>query len=146
MKGVIKVEFILGVVIFAIIIFYIATQINTSFSSVNADTRLDILKSESISILAILATDKDIGLAYEKDVLDINKITTWEATKTSTNQECTQMKYFELGGYRLNIYHESYSAPILFCGYVGLSPIRTTVTRHIKFNDGHIGNMTLELW
>ncbi len=139
MKGVIKVEFILGVVIFAVIIFYIAAQINTAFVGINIDTNLDMLKSESVSVLTILSTNENVGLAESKNVLNLTKIDDW-------NTNGCELDDFNLGGYRLNIYHPDYETPILFCGYVGLSNLRTNVFRHVKFTDGKIGNMTMEMW
>ncbi|MBU3905016.1 MAG: hypothetical protein KJ906_02625 [Nanoarchaeota archaeon] len=144
MKGVIKVEFILGVVIFAIIIFYVASQINTAFIGINVDTNLDMLKSESISVLTILANDKVVGLSYNKNTLSLTKINEWNEAKT--NNECNQLKSFNLGGHRLNVYKEDEPKAVLFCGYVGLSTLRTNVVRHVKFDDGKIGNMTMEMW
>ena len=150
MKGVIKVEFILGVVIFAILIFYIAFQINTSFVGINIDTNLDMLKSESYSVLTILSTDETEGLAYSKNVLSFDKIKQWDDNRGSNNN-CINLDEFNLGGYRLNIYHEDYNEPILFCGYIGLSTLRTNVIKHVKIYDESTntirnGNMTMEMW
>ena len=145
MKGVIKVEFILGVVIFAVLIFYVASQINTAFVGINIDTKLDMLKSQSVSVLTILATDEDIGLANTTNVLSLERIEEWDTNRDS-NGNCIDLNSFNLGGYRLNIYKEDEPEKILFCGYIGLSTLKTSVIRNVKFDDGKIGNMTMEMW
>ena len=59
------------------------------------------------------------------------------------NNKCDLLDNFSLGGYRLTVYDDT--SQMLFCGYVGISPITTTVTKPVLIN-GEYGNITLELW
>lgn len=145
MKGQIKVEFILGVVVFAVIIFYVSSQINTAFLSTSSDSRLDVLKSRTISLLDIIIKNNEMGLAIERANLSKTKIDEWRINK------CASLETYKLGGYRLTIYEEGEPAPILFCGYVGLGGLNTYITRSVKITDEatgtvNYGNVTLELW
>ncbi|MDD5416711.1 MAG: hypothetical protein PHU12_01920 [Candidatus Aenigmarchaeota archaeon] len=141
MKGQVKIEFILGVVVFAIIIFYIGSQIGTAFLTVNTDSRLDMLKSKSITILDIITKNSTIGLALTPNVLDESKIQDWNNNKV--NNMCPDLNIFNLDGYRLII--NKGDTEVLFCGYVGVSRIRTNVVRYVKIGDEY-GDVTLEMW
>lgn len=57
MKGQIRVEFILGIVIFIIVIFLVVTQTNTLYSSLLSDSRKDALKAKAINVIDILVED-----------------------------------------------------------------------------------------
>ena len=58
MHGQTRIEFIFGIIIFSIIIFYIVTQVNTIFSSNISDYEINNLKAEANSIIEILTNDK----------------------------------------------------------------------------------------
>lgn len=139
MKGQIKIEFILGVVVFAMVIFYVASQINTAFLSTNIDTNLDMKKAKSYTILEIISKNSDTGLALTPGKLNITKINTWE------ENNCSTLNQFDMGGYRLTITEDNVIEPLLFCGYVGIVPIRTNVVRTVKI-DNNYGRITLEMW
>ncbi len=144
MKGQVKIEFILGMVVFAVLIFYVASRIDTAFISTNTDTRVDILKARSITILDIVTKDKNNGLAVDTNVLNKTKIIEWE------NNNCAAIQYFDLGGYRM-IIEERDGGELLFCGFVGLTSIRSSIIQPIKIKNqatGEVkyGNITLEMW
>ncbi len=145
MKGQVKIEFVLGAVIFAVIIFYVASQINTAFLSAVSDSRIDSLKAESITVLELLAKDSERGLAYpnQPNRLNRTRIDEWETNK-GANNNCMQLNELDLGGYRLVISHET-DGVVLRCGFVGISTIRTSVVRPVKIGNAY-GNMTLEMW
>lgn len=145
MKGQIKVEFVLGVVVFAVIIFYVSSQINTAFLSTSSDSRLDVLKSRTITLLNIIVKNNDTGLAIERGNLNKTKIVQWKDNK------CQNLKTYNLGGYRLTIMEEGQDTPLLFCGYVGLGGLNTHVIRAVKITNDTSGlvtyaSVTLELW
>lgn len=147
MKGQAKVEFILGVVVFAFIIFYVASQINTVFLSVTVDSKLDILKSRSISLMDVLTKNSEMGLAMERGNLNATRIAEW----ANTTPPCAQLERYHLGGYRLTLYEEDEAGPVLLCGYVGLAGLRTNVVRAVRITNEtsgltRYGNMTIEMW
>jgi uncharacterized membrane protein len=57
MIGQVKIDFIFGVVVFAIIIFFIVNQTNNLFSSLLTDSNADALKSKASSAINILVTE-----------------------------------------------------------------------------------------
>lgn len=145
MKGQIKIEFVLGVVVFAMIIFYVASQINNAFLATNVDSKLDVLKARSISLMDALTKNSEIGLALESGNLNKTKIEIWN------NQSCSELDRYRLGGYRLIISETDETKPLLFCGYVGISSIRTNVIRSVKITNEttgvtNYGNITMEMW
>ena len=58
MFGQIKVEFIFGLIIFALVMFFIVTQTNTSFSSLMTDSKSDFLKAKATTIIKLLVEDE----------------------------------------------------------------------------------------
>jgi len=147
MKGAVKVEFILGVVVFAIIVLYVGNQIGVAFSSANIDARIDILKSKSVSVLNIMMLDTSFGLATSPNTLDTSVLKEWNEDAIINEGKCIQFDRFDLKGYRL-IINDGIN-DVLFCGYVGLSSIRTmTMREYIIENSNPIryGTITLEMW
>ena len=145
MKGQIKIEFILGVVVFAIIIFYIASQINNAFLSTAVDTRLDILKARSVSLLDVITKSSEMGLALETNNLNKTKVEIWN------NNSCEELDIYRLGGYRILLYEQDEPKPILQCGFTGLFGIRTNVIRAVRITNESTGvttygNITMEMW
>lgn len=151
MKGQIRVEFIFGVVIFGIIIFFIASQLNTIFTTVLTDSRTDTIRAKSINILTLLIEDKGnpedweikplsqvkrIGLANKPYDLSINKI-------MKLNENCNLLEKFDLKSYRLKIFDSN--GQILFCGYESLEPPTVLIIRYVLI-DGEFGNISLEMW
>lgn len=58
MLGQTRLEFIFGVIIFALIIFYIADQANNTFSTIISDYDINNVKAEANNIVEVLTTDK----------------------------------------------------------------------------------------
>jgi hypothetical protein len=149
MKGQIRVEFIFGVVAFAVIIFFIFSQLNIIFTAVVSDSKIDSLKSEGIGVINSLTQNKGdpedwesqptvnrIGLAIEPYKLSLEKI-----NKLKSN--CDLLDIFELDGYQLEIYNSD--EQILFCGFPGKPKLTIFVSRSV-FIEGEHGNISLELW
>lgn len=151
MIGQIRVEFIFAVVIFGLIIFFVASQINTMLMITLTTSKSDDLRAKGISVMTALVEDrgepedwydspenaKRIGLVdrlpYSLSTIKITKL----------NEDCTLLDYFDLKGYRLKIYQEEQQ--VLFCGYESLAPPTTIITKNV-FIDSTTGNISLELW
>ncbi len=150
MLGQIKFEFIFAVVVFAIIIVFAVSQTNILFTAISVDSRTDILKTTTMSVINLLLKDEGepsnwennppntrwVGLAYSPFALSKQKI-------NQLQNNCGLLDIYNLGEYSLVIYNETHR--ILFCGYsLAQTPI-TIVTRYV-FVDNGIGNVTLKLW
>ncbi len=154
MQGQTRIEFIFGIVIFAIIIFYIATQMNTVFSSIISGYEINNLKAEANSVIKVLINDKGdpedweiiaestpenvkrIGLATKPFDLSKNKI-------ANLSYNCSLMNNFDIKDYRLKIYNSTNS--LLFCGRDTLKPAKVIVNKNVLI-ENDLGNVTLELW
>lgn len=163
MLGQIRVEFIIGMMIFALVMFFIVTQTNTLFSSLLSDSRADSLKAKAANSIKILVEDKGdppiwdinvsqgqlnavkrVGLADQPYSLNKNKVLNLSQNCTSaTDLYKTLLWNFDLKAYRLKIYNSTNR--ILFCGFDSLEPPVVVETRYI-FIDTDFGNLTLELW
>jgi hypothetical protein len=105
MFGQIRIEFIVGILIFAVIIFFIVNQTNITFSTLLTDSRADILKTKASNAITILVEDKGeppnwdsitvirVGLANEPYSLSIDKI-------NNLKSDCNllEIKYVEIEG------------------------------------------------
>lgn len=151
MFGQVRIEFIFGVVVFGILIFFIASQLNSIHTSIATDSKLDTLKTKALNTITLLVRDsgdpinwesnppvKRVGLSFESQPYNLSK-----PKITALDNDCGLLENLNLGGYRLTIYDSS--TRLLFCGYVGVSPITTTVTKSVLI-EGQYGNITLEVW
>ena len=150
MKGQVKLEFIFGVVMFAIVIFWVVSQINTVYAGIGSDSRNDVLRAKAYNIMSYLAegsgdtnwesaaSPESIGLAYNNQPYNLseNKI-------DKLNSNCSLLDNYNLGAYRIII--EDDSGELLFCGSQSISQIRIIITRSVWVEDRY-GNMTVEVW
>jgi hypothetical protein len=154
MLGQTRLEFIFGVIIFALIILYIVSQINNTFSTVINDYNVNNIKAEANDITEILILDKGnpenwdilveqgptvvktVGLANEQNVLSSSKI-------YELNKNCSLMSNFGIDNYRLKIYNSTNL--LLFCGTNSLKPAQVVVSKYVMV-ENDLGNITLELW
>ncbi len=149
MLGQIKVEFVFAMVIFSIIVFFIATQTNNIFTSILTDSRNDVAKAKGINLLDYLITDRGdptnwesggttnrIGLASSPYSLSITKI-------LALNNSCDKLSIFELDGYRLKAYNTTHL--LLFCGFRSLETPIASVVRYVKIENDQ-GNISVELY
>lgn len=148
MLGQIRIEFIAGILIFSLILVFVVTQTNITFSSLLTDSRADILKAKSLNAITILVEDtgdppnwtplnmRRLGLAYEPYSLSIDKI-------NNLNSNCDLLDYFDLRNYRLRIYNSTNL--VLFCGYDVLEPPIAFELKYVEV-EGDYGNISLELW
>jgi len=110
MFGQIRIEFIVGILIFAIIVIFIVSQTNITLSTLLTDSRADILKAKALNAITILVEDRGeppswnpsnvirVGLAYKPYSLSINKI-------DDLKSDCDLLDNFTLSSYRLKIYN-----------------------------------------
>jgi len=146
MKGQLKIEFVLGLVVFAIIILYVGTQIGTAFNTANTDSRLDALKSQGIAVIDVLTKDHVYGFSeLEPNILNITRINEWNAESSSSVPpgRCSGLDKFGMKNYRLTV--NKTTSQILYCGYAGISNVRTSVIRYVTIQ-GDYGQVELELW
>ncbi len=150
MKGQVKLEFIFGVVMFAIVIFWVISQINTVYAGVGTDSRNDVLRAKGYNIMSYLAegsgetnwesstSPKLIGLAYDNQPYNLseNKI-------DKLNSNCSLLDDYNFGAYRITIQDDS--DELLFCGSQSISQLRIMITRSVWIEDRY-GNMTVEVW
>jgi len=150
MFGQIRIEFIAGILIFAIIILFIVNQTNITFSTLLADSRVDILKTKALNAITILVEDKGepedwetnptnvkrVGLAYKPYSLSTNKI-------SELSSDCNLLDNFNLSSYRLKIYNSTNQ--LLFCGYDNLEPPTALEVKYVVIEDDY-GNVSLEMW
>lgn len=155
MHGQIKIEYIFGIVFFAIIIFYLATQIGSAITGVASDSATDNIKVKANSVLKILIEDcgeptnweekdltevKRIGLAISPYNLSIKKIT--KLNDTRVDDRCALMEKFDLDNYKLTIFNST--DKMLECGYT--PPLVSVPILKPVFIEGSYGNVTLEVW
>lgn len=149
-KGQIKFDFIFALLFFAIMVFYIGVQVNSTLVSSLTDSKLDTLKSQTDTILNILVSTPGspgnwesltesqisrIGLApapYNISSSKLNKL----------KNNCDLMKKFGDIDYRLTI--SSGSTVLLSCGYGG--PRVTSKSEVPVLVSGKYGKAVLEMW
>lgn len=158
MFGQIRVEFIFGIIIFALIMFFIVTQTNTLFSSLLSDSRADALKAKASNAIRILVEDegdpkdwtalnvKRVGLASGQPYnLSKSKVLALNSNCSTTSDIYKNLLWnFDLKAYRLKVYNSTYHQ-ILFCGFDSLEPVTVMETRYVFIDNGY-GKVTLELW
>ena len=158
MRGQARIEFILGIVVFTVIIFFIISYLNTVSISVASDSKLDTLKIKARNMIRYLVEDpgeprdwwKDpdnaeriglsTGVPYRLSLIKIDKINT---TRDSMGN-CILLDAFNPKGYRLRIYGSN--RLLLFCGFEGETPLTAFVTENVYVNILGKGNITLEVW
>ena len=153
MFGQIRIEFIIGVVIFVLVMFFVASRTNAVLSRILWESRSDVLKAKAINVMTILIEDKGdpenwysladssvkrVGLAEKPYNLSKEKI-----NRLSSPNNCTLLNNFDLKSYRLKIYNSTNL--ILFCGFDSLEPVTVVVQKYV-FIDNAFGNISLELW
>jgi len=163
MLGQIRIEFIFGIILFALIIFFIVTQINILFSSLVSDSRSDALKARAINTLRILVEDqgdpptwdniaqaspgsvKRVGLAYQSQPYNLSRSKVLNLSQNCSTSDLYKnlLWNFDLKAYRLKVYNSTNR--ILFCGFDSLEPPVVFETRYV-FIDNDFGKVTLELW
>lgn len=164
MIGQIRVEFIFGLIVFALIMFFIVTQTNVLFSSLITDSKSDSLKANAVNAIKMLVEDKGnpenwdiettnghpenvkrVGLTYNQPYnLSKNKVLNLSKNCSGTPDYYKNLLWnFNLNAYRLEIYNSTNQ--ILLCGTNDTEPAAVIETRYV-FIDNDFGNITLKLW
>lgn len=145
-----RIEFVAGILIFAIILIFIVNQTNITFRNLLSDSRSDILKSKALNVITILTEDPGSPSNWNVNIWSTRRVGlatgTLELSRIKIDalyDNCNLLDDFDLGSYRLRIYDSS--DLILFCGYDMLDSPSTIETRHVDI-DGDYGNVTLEFW
>ncbi|MFH1229423.1 MAG: hypothetical protein V1678_03300 [Candidatus Aenigmatarchaeota archaeon] len=163
MLGQMRIEFIFGIVIFCVIIFYVVTQTNILFSSLVTDSKSDALKAKASEAIKILVEDpgdplgwdmmpvgsvKRVGLAYS--VVSVQPYNLSKSKVLALNANCSgsdmlknMLWNYELNAYRLRIFNSTHE--ILSCGFRNPSSATVTETRYVFIDNGY-GSVVLELW
>jgi hypothetical protein len=151
MIGQMRIEFVAGIIIFAVVLVFIVNQTNVTFSSLLTDSKTDISKAQNLNSITILIEDKGdptnwetlapenvkrVGLATAPYNLSMNKI-----DRLMSN--CDLLNNFYLNQYRLKIYNSTHM--LLFCGNDVLNPPASIEIRYVKIGNDY-GNISLELW
>jgi hypothetical protein len=161
MLGQIRIEFIFGVIVFTVIIFFIVTQTNTLFSSMLADSKSDALKAKATNVIQILVEDKGdptnwdtiaqnnpngvkrIGLADSPYNLSKTKVLNLSYNCSGSDPYKNILLNFNLNAYRIRVFNSTHQ--ILSCGLQTSEPGAVTETRYIFIDNGY-GKLVLELW
>jgi hypothetical protein len=149
MKGQTRVEFIFGIILFCVLIFFIVSQINTVFSSIINDYNTNNVKAEAESVIGILSNYKGYpenwNAASHPQTLGLLDSSSRYLSNTkidALNMSCDMMDNLT-SNYRLQIYNTS--GLILFCGSETLKPPKVIVSKKVLIGLS-LGNITLELW
>jgi len=150
MKGQVKLEFIFGVIMFSIVVFWVVSQINTVYAGVGTDSNNDVLRARAYNLISYIAEGSgdvnwetsnypgQIGLAYYGEPYSLS-----DTKIDKLNSNCTILDEKDIGAYRLTIQDDS--GEVLFCGSPSVSPTRVSITRSVWLED-HYGNLTVEVW
>lgn len=158
MIGQMRIEFVLALVLFVLMMVFIVSQINTLFSSLLTDSKIDDLKAKSVNAMKVLVEDigdppnwfyptmpdsgiKRIGLASARD--QPYSLSKAKINRLASSNNCTHLEKFDLKAYRLKIYNSTHR--MLFCGFDSLEPPAATEIKYV-YIDGGFGNISLELW
>lgn len=156
MRGQIKIDFVFGVIVFSVIIFFIVSQTNTLFSSLLTDSKSDALKARATSAIDILVEDpgdpanwdsaggvKRIGLASSPYVLSRAKVLNLSYNCSNSDLYKNLLWNFDMKAYRLRIYNST--KQIMLCGFDSLEAPTVTETRYVMI-DNEYGRVVLDLW
>lgn len=139
MQGQIKIDFIFGMVVFSVIIIFIVTQTNTTFSSLLVDSKSDSLKAKASNAINLLVEDGGnprnwdvaiaqghpenvirIGLADIPYNLSRSKVMNLSYNCSNSGVYGNLLRAFDFGAYRLRVFNSTQR--ILLCGFDSLSP------------------------
>ena len=150
MKGQIRLEFIFGVVMFAVVVFWVVSQIDIVYAGVGSDSRNDMMRAKAYNLIAYLAEGsgdpgwesatepKRIGLAYEGSPYNLST-----SKIDKLNSTCSLLDNYDIRSYR--VFVKDSSGTLLTCGSASISPITISIERSV-FIEGNYGTITVEVW
>ena len=151
MKGQIKLDFILSIVVFSILIVYIVTQTNTTVIGRFTESNIDKLKAHGINVLTTLAEDQGFPIDWYNNPNNAQRIGLADAPYSlstakinSLKNNCNLMNKFDLNSYYLEII-DSTKQTVLSCGATGRPPITVSLSRKVLISN-MLGEINLILW
>ena len=138
MKAQVKIDFIIGTVMFGLLVLFLASQISNSLRAASLDSNFDSLRASGTAVMTTLLTDKDWLAESEPYALSLLKV-------DSLADDCNRLQSLELISYRLRIFLTETGTFLLNCGSVGLPDTFVTISRFVEI-DGEKGEVSLDLW
>ena len=132
-KGQTRIEFIFGIIVFSILVFYVVSQINASFSTQIAEYETYTLNAKATNAVKYLAETELASRPYNLSTAKLNALRT----------NCGAVDSLDLGSYHLSIYNTS--GVEVECGIGSLKAPKSSVSKYVIVRNA-IGNMTLEIW
>jgi hypothetical protein len=148
MKGQTRIEFIFGVIVFCVLIFFIVSHINTIFTSMTTDYDSNTVKAEAENVIGMLTKYTGSPEDWNKDSMQSLGLLDKRTGQLSNEKidalgsNCSMMDGI-VSNYRLKIYNSS--GMILMCGSETLKPPKVIASKSLVIG-GSFGNVTLELW
>lgn len=133
MKGQTRIEFIFGIVVFSVLVFYVVNQINASFSNQISDYDSYTANTKAMNAVKYLAESELASKPYNLSTAKINSLRT----------SCDPVDSLNLGTYYLRVYNST--GLEVTCGSGSLKAPKSSVTKYV-FVRNAIGNITLEIW
>jgi hypothetical protein len=133
MKGQTRLEFIFGIIIFSVLVFYVVSQINTSFSSQISNYESYTLNTKALNTVKFLAESKLAASPYNLSLAKLDVL----------RSDCSSIDAYGLGSYSLRIYNSTDIE--VSCGTQTLKAPRASVSKSVLVRNT-LGNITLEIW
>ena len=133
MKGQTRIEFIFGIVVFSVLVFYVVSQINASFSEQMSDYESYTVNTKATNAVKYLAERELASNPYNLSTAKLN----------SLRSSCATVNSLNLGSYYLRIYNST--GLEVTCGIESLKAPKSSVTKYVLVRNA-VGNITLEIW
>jgi len=143
MRGQIKIEFMLAIVAFSIVVFAIATQVNSTANIVSSDSMNDVLRIKAIGLIGLLVEDPAWLSSGEPYSIDMFKLVGLNTSRNASTNQCTRLEPLDLGGYRLTIANSTHT--LLRCGALVVGTSAVSITRIVWIEQDY-GTITVEMW
>jgi len=142
MRGQIKVEFVLAVVVFAFVTLVVMTQLNSTFNIIASDSKTDTVRTKANDLINLLVEDPQWMSAGQPYNLSKSKISVIDLNRDATGQ-CSSFIPMRLGGYRLTVANSTHT--LLRCGAAGVGSGAVSIARAVWIENDY-GIITVEMW
>jgi len=143
MRGQVKIEFMLAIVAFSIVVFAIATQVNSTANVVASDSNNDVLRIKAIGLIEMLAVDSQWLSNNEPYSISMFKLEEMNKTRNTTTNQCSRLESLGLGGYRITIANSTHI--LMQCGAAVIGTGAVSITRVVWIEQDY-GTITTEMW
>ena len=133
MRGQTRIEFIFGIVVFSVLVFYVVNQINASFSDQTAEYETYTMNAKALNAVKYLAESELASSPYNLSTTKLNTLRT----------DCSPIDSLNLGPYHLTIYNSTNLE--VSCGVGSEKAPKSSVTKFVIVKNT-FGNITLEIW